>query len=94
MELIIRATVGFVGLLEDLYCFFFSPVYDVLNRAWLRIIPDGSFLDNEFFSGLFVRLFGPGMILENITVFELLLGGGILVFLLIRLLQFVSPLSQ
>ena len=94
MDIIIRATVGLVGLLEDLYYFFFTPIYDVLLRAWVRIVPDGSFFDNKFFAGLFARFFGPGMLLENVTVFEFLLGGGLLLYLLIRLLQFISPLNS
>ena len=90
MELIIRAAVGFAGLLEDLYIFFFSPVTESLNRLLFNFIG----FESPFLIGLVERLFSPGGLLENVTVFEFLLGGGILVFLLIRLLTFLLPIVE
>ena len=94
MQYLVPLVDGLISFLEALELFFFSPINEVISRATSLVI-GGEGIAGELFSSIFSWLSGHTLgAIGNLTLFQLILGSGIIVFLLYRLILFLVPVAD
>ena len=91
MEMFFEFMVKFLGMIEAMFIFFFTPMSDVASMLLARFSEfNSSFVQRmlSFVSSVSLPLIG------SFSIAELLLGGGILVFLLHKFILFIWPFGD
>lgn len=92
MEIFFDFSVRLLAFLDDLYLFFFTPLADLLAVALSRLEADG--LGATVIEAVLTFLFNLNPIFRDFTLIEFILGSGIILFLLIRLVVFLLPIAE
>lgn len=90
MEIVLDFACRFFEFLSDLYLFFFTPLPDLLSIICTRFVG----LEDSVLEKVLSAMFNLAPILRGFTLVEFLLGAGILLFLVIRLITHMLPLAE
>lgn len=94
MQYLVPLLDSFVGLLDALEIFFFSPINEVISKASTLILFGDSAL-GQIFNSVFRWLSGKTLgAIGDLTVFQVIFGGGLIVFLLYKLILFIVPVAD
>ena len=91
MATLINLTAGFLSLLDSLSIFFFSPLGSLASTVSAAV---GSSVVLDFLLHVVSGLLVIAPFLASVTLAELLLCGGVIFFLAIRLITFLVPILK
>lgn len=94
MGLIFDFLLSIVDLMDGLYIFFFLPLSEVPAALFARFVETDSTLRDQLVTNFLTNITRYSPWLADFSLASILLGGGITLLLLWRVLKFVVPLLE